>query len=116
VAPEACTLPRAEQPLRAAEFDDLFERHCVRVEHQGPTKATLVLSGSEGLAGLVRDLAAREALCCSFFDFTVSELPGERAGRVVVHLDVEVPPTRADVLSALVARAKSASRGGANAR
>ncbi|NUO57978.1 MAG: hypothetical protein HOV71_01100 [Hamadaea sp.] len=52
------------------------------------------------LADAVRDLAARETQCCSFFTFTVATPePG------VVRLDVEVPSGHVDVLDALEARA-----------
>lgn len=95
IAPQACTLPTAEQPLRLAEFTELF-RHTVRVEPVTPTSAWIHLSGPDGLAGQVRDLARRESECCSFFRFTVTE-DGER-----VVLGVEVPPERADVLAALL--------------
>ena len=114
VAPVACTLPTSEQPLRVAEFDNLFERHLVRVESQGRTKATLVLSGPEALDASVRDLAARESSCCSFFDFTVTAVPPEGPGRVGVCLQVEVPPAHADVLAALIERAESARDGDAH--
>jgi hypothetical protein len=111
VAPDACTLPTAEQPLRVAEFDDLFGRYLVRVERPEATRGVLVLSGPEGLQVTVRELADREASCCSFFGFTVTQLPAGESGTVGVRLDVEVPPARVEVLSALLERAESA-RGG----
>jgi hypothetical protein len=35
--PAACTLPTAEQPLRVAEFDDLFATSVRAVDRVGPT-------------------------------------------------------------------------------
>ncbi len=111
VAPDACTLPTAEQPLRVAEFDRLFSRYLVRVDRHGPTRAELVFAGPAGLAGEIRGLAERETSCCSFFDFTVSP-QATRADGDAVRLEVEVPPARADVLAGLAARAESARGGG----
>jgi hypothetical protein len=87
-APDACTLPTAERPLRVAEFAALDVR---RVETISATHARLHFSGDPEH---VRDLAARETECCSFFRFTVTDST----------LDVEVPDRYADVLAALVTR------------
>jgi hypothetical protein len=91
-APDACTLPTVERPARSAEFDELFATSVRPVEKLSPTHARLHFTGD---AAGVRDLAAREAACCSFFTFTVG------AGT----LDIEVPVRYADVLAALVAKA-----------
>ena len=105
--PDACTLPTAEQPLRAAEFDDLFAGHLDRVERLGPTRARVLLTGDQGLTRRVQDLAERETACCTFFAFTVThDAASER-----VELDVRVPDTQARVLSALVSRAEAARSG-----
>lgn len=110
VMPDACTLPTAEQPLRLAEFDDLFAAAVRRVEPVTAHHARLRLAGPAGLAATVRDLTAREAQCCSFFTFTVTpELADE--GEVVT-LDIEVPAQYADVLGSLTERARAASAGG----
>jgi hypothetical protein len=107
VAPEACTLPTAEQPLRLAEFDDLFSS--VReVELLDATRARLHLGGPPGLGDRTRDLAARESACCSFFRFTTTSEPAG-AGESV-RLLIEVPAARAGVLAALVRRARAALR------
>lgn len=98
VAPDACTLPTAEQPLRMAEFDALFVAALRGLDRPARTRLRLIL---DGLAEeQVRDLVARESVCCSFFTFTVG--PGA-AGRL--HLDVEVPPARVGVLDAVATRA-----------
>lgn len=98
-AVEACTLPTAERPLRAAEFDDLFV-HTLQVDRIGPTVARLSLAGDSTLADHVRDLIERETACCSFFAFEVADLSG------TVELKIMVPAAHADVLEALVERAE----------
>ena len=87
-APDACTLPTAERPFRVAEFAALDVR---RVESLSPTHARLHFAGD---ADRVRELAAKESECCSFFRFAVTDST----------LEVEVPDRYADVLTALVAR------------
>ena len=114
---DACTLPTADQPLRAAEFDDLFAASLRAVERPpgAPIRARLVLAGDPGLPGRAQRLADAETACCSFFSFTVTPLDADPDGggqpAVVVALDVEVPATRADVLAALVDRAERTVRG-----
>lgn len=97
---EACTLPTAEQPLRVAEFDALFARHLVRVERPDSTRAVLHLDGGEAW---VRDLAARETSCCSFFALTVTATDG------AVRVDVDVPEPYVDVLDGLVGLAEAST-------
>lgn len=99
---DSCTLPVAEQPLRAAEFDALFAAYLVGLEPITPTRLSMLLAGSEELLGRVRDLAERESACCSFFTFTLAP-----ADDGAVRLDVEVPPAQAVVLAAVAARARS---------
>src|SRR5215207_1874601 len=107
---DACPLPTPEQPLRVAEFDDLFTGSLrgITVAAAGAPRARLVLVGDDTLPARVRRLADAETACCSFFTFTVTDLGREGAGGAgdtVVALDIEVPPGRRDVLGALVARA-----------
>lgn len=97
--PEACTLPTVQQPLRLAEFDDLFATAVDRVARLTATHTRLGLTGSDDLEARVRDLATRESQCCSFFTFTVTPLAA------AVSLDIEVPAAYTDVLDALTARA-----------
>jgi len=94
-APDACTLPTAERPLRVAEFDDLFTL-VVRAERRDPALLDLVLPG--GVEVTARDLARRETECCSFFTFEF-----ESVGDYVV-MHIAVPRERAEVLDALEAR------------
>ncbi|TDC84295.1 hypothetical protein E1193_06080 [Micromonospora sp. KC606] len=96
-APEACTLPTVDRPLRLAEFDDLFAAALHRQQRLSPTALRWHLDpAAEATA---RDLTDRESSCCSFFSFTFT------ADGPVLRLDVEVPATHVDVLDALAARA-----------
>jgi hypothetical protein len=96
----ACTLPTAEQPLRLAEFDAMFVAAVRGEERLGPQHLRLTLAGGADVAEAVRDLAARESECCSFFTFTVS---APHAGEV--RLDIEVPAGHTAALDALAQRA-----------
>jgi len=92
--PDACTLPTSERPLRLAEFDNLFTTVVGR-DRVAPNHLRLALTAAEDD---VRDLAARETECCSFFHFTVTAEPG------AVVLDIEVPRVRVAVLDAIESR------------
>jgi hypothetical protein len=109
VAPDACTLPMVEQPMRVAEFDTLFSTDVVAVERISSTRLRMILEGQTDLATRTRDLAERETACCSFFTFDVSELAGSSADVVRLQLDIGVPQARADVLDALAQRATNLS-------
>jgi hypothetical protein len=136
---DACTLPTAEQPLRVAEFDALFAASLRTIEQPSatPARARLVLAGDEDLAARVQRLVDAETACCSFFTLAVTPLTlavtpltlavtplalavtplaadeARVAGQTVVALDIEVPPARADVLGALVERARRARQAAA---
>jgi hypothetical protein len=99
---DACTLPTAERPLRLAEFDALFADAVRRVERDGDL-LQLRMSGPAGLRERVRDLAARESACCSFFAF---DLVGSDADLV---LTVAVPAEHGAILAALADRAAELS-------
>lgn len=94
-APDACTLPTAERPLRVAEFDDLFT-FVVRAERRGPQRLDLVLRSI--VEGPARDLSRRESECCSFFT-----LEFESIGDGLL-MRIGVPPQHVEVLDALQAR------------
>jgi hypothetical protein len=94
-APDACTLPTAERPLRIAEFDDLFT-FVVRAERREPQRLDLVLRRI--VEAPARDLARRESECCSFFTFEFESIGND----VVMHIGV--PPEHVEVLDALEAR------------
>lgn len=94
-----CTLPTQQQPLRVAEFDDLFGSALRKIERRDQALLVLTFDGDAGVEATVRDLIAREAQCCSFFTFAVTT--GSRGCRV----EVGVPDTHLDVLDGLAARA-----------
>jgi hypothetical protein len=100
-APQACTLPTAERPLRLAEFDALFSASANGSERLAAQHVRVTLRGDED-PGSVRDLAERETQCCSFFTFTVTTPHPD-----VVQLDIEVPASHVDVLDALASRAEA---------
>lgn len=93
----ACTLPTAEQPLRVAEFDELFRTAVREVIRLAP--GILVLRLDRSAEDLARELVNRETECCSFFGFSFTADP---AGLL---LRVEVPPARIAVLDGLAGRA-----------
>lgn len=100
--PQACTLPTAEQPLRIAEFDDLFATGLRRIDRITPTQLQLRLDATT--EATARDLTARETNCCSFFAFDYSPAPGGE-----MQLDVRVPQAHVDVLDARAVRAAVAA-------
>ena len=104
--PEACTLPTVDQPLRAAEFDELFATAIRPAERIGPTGLRIHLPAWEETVSTVRELVARETECCSFFSFEVRQEPGE------TELEVRVPEAQTAVLDAMRRRAESARTGG----
>ncbi|MFF4879379.1 hypothetical protein [Micromonospora sp. NPDC000668] len=97
--PQECTLPTVEQPLRLAEFDDLFASAVVGTERVDRLRVRLELRPAPTVAGRAADLVTRETGCCSFFTFTLTATGGQLA------LDVAVPEGHVDVLDALAARA-----------
>jgi hypothetical protein len=96
-APQACTLPAVDRPLRLAEFDDLFATVLVGQERVSPTRLRWRLDAS--VESIVRNLTERESSCCSFFTFTLT--PHSDA----LNIDVDVPLEQVLVLDALSDRA-----------
>lgn len=99
-APEACTLPTVERPLRVAEFHDLFRTAVRGVERVSPVLGRVTLASDAG--DVARDLARRETECCSFFDFTFAD----NADDLV--MEIGVPVQHAAVLEALLTSAEHA--------
>lgn len=95
--PQACTLPTAERPLRVAEFDALFATALRGQQRVAPTLLRWRLDPAAEPAA--RDLAGREAGCCSFFTFTFTPAGND------VQVDVEVSAAAVGVLDALARRA-----------
>jgi hypothetical protein len=94
-APDACTLPSPERPLRVAEFDALFS-HVLSAKRPEPTRLDLAIPREA--EATARDLSARECECCSFFSFEF-----EPAGDDVF-MRIGVPPQQVEVLDAIEAR------------
>lgn len=94
--PDACTLPTEEQPIRIAEFDELFRNQVVSATRHTATR--LVLQMRPGCAEAVRDLTDRESQCCSFFTFIVRDEPD------AVVLDIVVPAAYQGVLDGMEGR------------
>lgn len=97
VAVDACSLPTVEQPLRVAEFGELFTEALREVRRLSPTHLRLDLDPTAEAAA--RDLAARETDCCAFFSFTIT------TGPATTRLDIEVPVGRSEVLDGLAKQA-----------
>ena len=95
-APDACTLPTSERPLRVAEFDDLFT-FVVRADRREPQRLDLVLRRIVETPAW--DLARRETQCCSFFTFELESIGDDLVMRI------GVPPEHVAVLDAIQARA-----------
>jgi hypothetical protein len=100
-APQACTLPTEERPLRVAEFDALFTEAVRSVRRIDVTSVSLELEPH--VASRAADLVVRETGCCSFFTFSLVATGGS------LHLEIRVPAQHADVLEALAARAEGMS-------
>jgi hypothetical protein len=94
-APDACTLPTPERPVRVAEFDDLFS-HALRAQRPEPTRLDLVIPREA--QATARELARRESECCSFFTFEFAQADDN------VVMRISVPPQQVDVLDAIEAR------------
>ncbi|GAA1594970.1 hypothetical protein GCM10009789_56340 [Kribbella sancticallisti] len=103
--PASCTLPTVEQPIRVAEFDDLFTASVRGVERIDPS--TLRLTVAADAEAHARDLAGRESRCCSFFGFDFI------AAGDAVAMTVTVPAAHVAVLDAFAARATTAAGLGA---
>jgi hypothetical protein len=101
---DACSLPTAEQPLRVAEFGQLFAASVRGVAR--PSAIRLRLELDAAAEPVARDLAGRESSCCAFFTFAF--VP---AGQGTVWMDIEVSPERADVLDGVAAQAEAAGAG-----
>ena len=98
--PSSCILPSAEHPVRIAEFAALFARaRAVRRVSNQHLRVSFV--SADTTAMVVRELAGRESVCCSFFEFTVTSDAEQ------VALDVVVSAVRSEVLNGLAALVKA---------
>jgi hypothetical protein len=104
-APDACTLPTAERPLRAAGFAAVFAATVRGLDRIGATRLHLDLEASPQAAARTAELVAAETSCCSFFTFALTAAAG------TLTLDITVPQQYAPVLDALADRAAAAVAG-----
>jgi hypothetical protein len=104
--PQACILPTAERPMRLAEFDDLFATALRGQQRPAPNRLRWQLDPVA--EATVRDLAARESACCSFFTFSFTPAANDAEA---LDLEVRVPAGQVDVLDALAARAAAGMPG-----
>ena len=95
-APDTCTLPTAQRPLRVMEFDELFASVLRKTRAQA-TRLDLVLPPE--VEAEARSLAERESACCSFFTFEFEP----SGGYIVMHISVR--PDQVEALDAIEARA-----------
>lgn len=105
-APETCSLPIAERPLRVAEFEELFSSAVLGLDRPKPGRLELALDPTAEVAASMAALMVRETGCCSFFAFTLTATDG----RLI--LEVAVPPTHVTILDELQARAATTMSGG----
>jgi hypothetical protein len=98
-APQACTLPTEERPLRAAGFDDLFATSVRGLDRRQPTELRMDLDPAPEVAAQAASLVMKETGCCSFFSFSLVATGGQ------LRLDITVPETQVSVLDALRSRA-----------
>ena len=94
IAGDFCTLPTAARPLRAAEFDDLFQEQTAAPLWIDRHRVEFTLAGDDDLYEQVSDLVARESACCSFFDFSITRPARETAQGPSLALRVGVPVIR----------------------
>lgn len=97
--PDSCTLPTAERPLRAADFDRVFAEDLNSVTRDNPDVLMMRFRARAGLREELTELTRRESSCCSFFRFELAEAPDG------VVLRVSVPSGRSEVLDDLQRRA-----------
>lgn len=99
--PATCTLPTMEQPVRRAQFDDLFTQDVISVEQPAAGILRLELRAVPDVAARAAGLAARETACCSFFTFNLTITEGK------IGMVVSTEPEHEPVLAALAASASS---------
>jgi hypothetical protein len=102
--PSTCTLPTVDQPLRVADFDDLFTTAVLSVERVAHLHLRLNLIAEASVAARVATLVVQETDCCSFFQFNLIATGGR------LTLEVAVPPEHVDVLDAIANRASAGAR------
>ena len=103
--PAACTLSPAQQPVRGAEWRDLFGTDVLEIRRVNPASARLVLRPDPRVAARAADLAVRETQCCSFFVFSQTASGGK------LTVEIVVPPEQSAALDALLGLAPAVKTG-----
>ena len=103
--PDTCTLPSPEQPLRVAEFTEIFTRALQAMARPEPSRLRLSFEYSAEVETTAGDLTARESACCSFFDFTITH----RETDDLLVLDIGVAAGHEPVLDSLADQAAAAA-------
>jgi len=85
--PIACTLTVDAAVDRVAEWKELLSTAVDRVDHDA-NHATLTMLGTKDLVA-VTELAERERLCCSFFQFSIEVDETETRLHIVVPSEAE---------------------------
>lgn len=75
VPPCSCSLPEAEKDERALEIRAVFEPLVLERERTA-SGASILLADRDGLEAELRDLIAREQVCCAFLDFSLERVGG----------------------------------------
>ncbi|MEP6696308.1 MAG: hypothetical protein ABJA34_05440 [Pseudonocardiales bacterium] len=94
-APDACTLPTAQQPVRLGEIKALLASSVESLSRLEAGLLRLTLTADAAVAARTADLLVRESGCCSFFTFTLTITDGR------LTLDVAVPPAHGQVLDGM---------------
>ena len=105
LVPAACTLSPAQQPVRGAEWGDLFGTDVLEIRRENPTSAQIVLRPDPLVAARAADLAVRETQCCSFFVFSQTATGG------TLTVEIVVPPKQSAALDALLVLAPAVKTG-----
>ena len=102
-APAECTLSIVERPRRAAEFGALFASALRGLARPEPGRLVLTLDGTDRVEAQVRELVAKEQVCCPMFDFAI-----ERTEDGALLVEVRVDDRRTGTLDALARAAEVA--------
>ena len=95
----------AQQPVRAAEWGDLFRAAVLGIRRVTSGAALLELRPDPLGAAQAADLAAREPPCCSFFTFNQTASGGK------LTLEIGVPTEQVATLDSLLGLAPAAKEG-----
>ena len=90
--PVACTLPANEHVERVTLIGDINASHLRRYDREG---LTLHLTYAATATPRLRELVARERLCCAFLSFDLTE------GADVTVLQIKVPDAEASAVDSL---------------